>query len=175
VKSAGASCDLRGFNVCAQASVCQRAATSPNPTTGSCQAVSTVRRSRCTAAPVLGPATGRWTAVGSTVSPSVFDAPAGCTNNDPKGRPEGVALLRLTAPAATVVLSTEHPGTSFDTVLYVFKGCGDQGAALDCNDEGLVAPASTLTLTNLAAGDYLVVVDSWDPSGGSYELSVELK
>jgi hypothetical protein len=63
-------------------------------------------------------------------------------------------------------------GTSFDTVLYAMPGCpNDNADALGCSDDvPMGAGASELVLENLPAGDYVVVIDSFDPMGGNFEL-----
>ncbi len=46
---------------------------------------------------------------------------------------------------------------------------------LGCDDDGTTSSASTVTLTNLSAGEYTVVVDTWNQAGGHFELAVKLE
>jgi hypothetical protein len=103
---------------------------------------------------------------------SLWDAPLGCATNDPTGRPEGVVVLRMTERADRVRLSTVGSGTNFDTVLYVVPGCpNDTADVMGCSDDVMGGGgASELVLENVPAGDYLVVIDSFDGNGGNFEL-----
>jgi hypothetical protein len=131
-----------------------------------------MRTAQCMGAPVLVPTAGGSVVMGSAEGGSLWDAPSGCASADPTGRPEGVVVLRLTDRADRVRLSTVGSGTSFDTVLYAMPGCpNDNADALGCSDDvPMGAGASELVLENLPAGDYVVVIDSFDPMGGNFEL-----
>ncbi|MBL8916018.1 MAG: hypothetical protein JNM17_35290, partial [Archangium sp.] len=111
-------------------------------------------------------------AVGVAEGGSLWDAPVGCATADPTGRPEGLVLMRMTERADRVRVSTVGNGTSFDTVLYVVPGCpNDTADVLGCNDDKpQSAGASELVLENVPAGDYLIVVDSFDGNGGGFEV-----
>lgn len=176
IRSVGQACDLAGFDACNPAT----AACVPNVSAtvvnaGTCKAKSQLAKSECALAPELVP--GAAPIVGVTAGPSLWDAPMTCSSGDPKGRPEGVAVLHLSAPASRLTLTTALAGTNFDSVVYLLPGCGDTTAApLGCADD---APsggaAATLELTLLPAGDYLVVVDSWGAVGGSFALSATVE
>lgn len=172
VRSLGQSCSPYGFDECTTAGVC-----TPNSTASaySCVSATTVRSQQCTAAPLLGPSTGVYTAAGKADGTSLWEVPSGCANGDPTGRPEGVAMLRLPRAVQRVTVTTDLPGTTFDTVLHVYKGCTNT-SALACADDALdgSSQGSTVTLDNLAAGDYLLVVDSWSFEGGTWELAVDV-
>lgn len=167
VRAIGQPCSPNGLDRCAGGGVCAEG----GPGTFTCLALLASRTKSCGSAPVLGPTTGIYSVVGVTAPASMWDPPAGCSPQDPKGRPEGVALLKLTAPAQSVTLTTARPGTTFDTVLSVFASCAAT-TALSCNDDGPSGSTSTLTLSNVAAGTYVVVVDSWNAAGGAWELLV---
>lgn len=172
VKGVGQPCSPEGFDRCAAGAVCVPKATG---TGASCQAAAGLRGQECQAALVLDPS-GVTSVTGVALGASLWDAPIGCQATDPIGRPEGVVRLHLAAPVASLTLSTVGPGTTFDTALYVLAGCGEQTtvAPLGCADDGPDTAASVLTLTALAAGDYLVVVDSFSADGGAFELSVSV-
>lgn len=167
VKALGAVCSPDGFDLCKDESLC---APKAGTTAWTCQSANALRKAACEAAKLIE--------VGSTVSgvatgASLWDAPVGCQGTDPTGRPEGLARLHLQTPLASLTLSTGHPGTNFDTVVYVFEGCGDAPAAvpLVCGDDSLAGGASLVTMEDVAAGDYLIVIDSFDTAGGSFVLS----
>lgn len=171
VRSAGQGCDPRGFDVCNATSVCTTGTTG---TTTTCRDKNQLRKAECAAAPGLS--TDGTPMTGFADGPSIFDAPLGCSSGDPTGRAEAVVKLVLDSPAAKLTLSTNHPGTSFDTVLYLVKGCGDSNEApVGCADESEASAAATLELELVPAGTYLVVVDSWGPEAGVFELSATVE
>jgi hypothetical protein len=168
--SVGLPCDVDGFDACINGFRCANAGA-----TNTCKSVSTLRAGACSGAFVLQPSKGIRTGYALARGPSAWEPPAGCTSEFAVGRPEAVFQLRLAAKAPTLVLSTELPETLVDTVIYVLPACGDVPAtAVDqCNDD-TVGSTSTLTLTNVEAGDYIVVVDTVEPPGGPVGLTVRL-
>lgn len=170
VKGVGATCSPEGFDRCAAGAVCAPKATATGST---CQAAAGLRSKECQAALTLELG-GVQSVSGVALGASLWDTPTGCQATDPVGRPEGVVRLHLAVPVASLTLSTVGPGTTFDTAIYLLPGCGDQAGAapLACADDGPDTAASVLTLTALAAGDYLIVVDSFSAEGGAFELSV---
>lgn len=171
VRSTGQGCDPLGFDVCSATSVCVQGATG---TTFTCRDVNAQRKAECAAAPVL-PLDGT-PVIGFASGASLFDAPAGCSSGDPKGRPEAVVKLVLDSPAARLTLTTDLPETTFDTVLYLVPACGETSAApLGCADESASSAAATLELELVPAGSYLVVIDSWGPGGGQFALSAQVE
>lgn len=175
VRTAGQSCDPKGFDVCGAGLSCSPGVV--GATANKCSSAAPIRTQQCNAAPVLIPVAGGAHVVGSAEGGSLWDAPSGCATADPIGRPEGVVVLRLTDRADTVRVSTAGAGTNFDTVLYVLPGCpNDTTDVLACNDDVPQSNgASEVVLTNVPAGDYLVIIDSFDPNGGSFELHATLE
>jgi hypothetical protein len=170
VRTAGQSCDPRGFDVCGANLTCSPGVV--GGTNNKCASAAPMRTQQCNAAPVLVPTAGGAMITGFAEGGSLWDAPGGCSSADPKGRPEGVVKVRLTDRAAKLTLSTVGSGTNFDTTLYVMPGCpADSVDALACIDDTPGAgSASTLELLDVPAGDYLVVIDSFDIMGGAFEL-----
>lgn len=169
VKQNGQACDPLGFDSCAAGLACAPGLVG---VANNCTQASKLRAPICAAAPVLVPTAEGATVIGVTGAVSLWDAPEGCSSNDPTGRPEGVVTVRLTQAASTLVITTARPATNFDTTVYLMSGCPDDSlGALGCGDDTPgVGTASTLTLTNVGPGDYLVVVDSFDFVGGTFEL-----
>ena len=175
IRAAGAACDLQGFDACVAGQVCAARASPLGPT---CQSQTSLQAARCTAAVHLAPSIGQpATTFGHTALPSLWDAPHGCSGFNPTGRPEGVAQLVLAATAATLTLSLDNPGTDFDTTLYLMKGCpSSSAAAVACDDDnGVIGVSSVIVLQNVAAGTYSVVVDSFKPHGGNYQLTATVE
>ena len=126
---------------------------------------------KCTSA-TAALTTGQLAAWGLVQGTSLWDPPAGCALASEVGHPETVLSLKLTQNVNTLTLSTAMPETDFDTILYVLPSCATSSAtALGCNDD-TQGYSSTLTLTNVAAGTYYVVVDSANSQAGHFGLSI---
>ena len=164
VRRNGEACDVDGFDRCEETFVCAMASSG----VARCEDPSAARARRCATAPVLDAVNGS-VATASTAGPSLWEPSTGCTNGLRTGRPEGVVRLHVATKTATLKLSTEAAATSFDTVLTVLGDCTAAAAELACNDD-VVAPFSEVTLSNIGPGDYLVVVDALDTSGGSFAV-----
>ena len=76
----------------------------------------------------------------------------------------------------TLVVSTDHPETTLDTVLYVRVACEAPDTELACDDDGgdaAFGKASTLVIGNAPAGDYVIVVDSFGPGSlGTFRVTI---
>ncbi|WP_146649180.1 hypothetical protein [Labilithrix luteola] len=168
----GQACDDRGFDACASGSVC-----SPGlpDVANKCASVGPLRTTKCSSAGALDPAKGMTKAFGLTSGASLWDPPAGCVSNDATGRPESVVPLHLAKAASSLKITTAMPETEIDTALYLLPSCAAQGtAALACNDDDR-GYTSTLSLENVPAGDYVVVVESISMRGGKFGVSIEAK
>lgn len=178
VVTAGGTCDPV-FKRCATGSVCAKSsASSANYT---CIATNTARTQACNAAIVLQPP-----AISSVRGQlrlySLWDIPPSC-GTDSTAEVDSVVKLKLASAASKVTLTTENDFTNFDTVLYYLdKGCGNQPSTCAegtcmCSDD-IPEPRSSksrLELTNLAAGDHFIVVDTAAAAtkqGDVFELSV---
>ncbi len=172
VRTTGQDCDYQDFDVCTSGTVCAPGLPAAKNT---CQGATQLRTKACGAAPVLDPAKGLTKAFGVTQGPSLWDSPTGCEPHNGVNHPEGLVALHLAKAAATLTISTAMPETDFDTVVYLLPGCaGVSSAALGCNDD-TSGYASVLTLKNVAAGDYVIVVDSVQRESGHFGLFIEAK
>lgn len=166
LRTAGATCDVRGFDRCS-GSVCL-------PSAGQHVCVDTwaARRAGYEAAPVIDPfATSH--VVGVTGSLSLWDPPSGCSAAS--SGPEAVVRLHLDRAVSRVVLSTEGDGSAFDTVMYVLPSPSASPTLAWCEDDGTRADRpwlSRLELRDLPRGDYVVVIDAASETGGPFELEV---
>lgn len=169
----GQACDERGFDACVSGSVC-----SPGlpDVANECASIAPLRTTKCTSAgAALDPAKGTTRAFGLLNGASLWDPPAGCVPNDATGRPESVVPLHLANAASNLTITTALPETEIDTALYLLPNCAAQGtAALACNDDTR-GYTSTLSLENVPAGDYVVVVESISMRGGKFGVSIEAK
>jgi hypothetical protein len=81
--------------------------------------------------------------------------------------------LHLPAPVTSLTISTAVELTNFDTVIYLLPGAGDtEDSAIDCNDD-TAGSAGAITVQDLAAGDYTIVVDSKSMTGGQFGVQVQ--
>lgn len=169
LRTEGQDCDADGFDRCTDETMC-----TPTGATEAtrCVPIAAVRAGRCESATVLTVSSGAQSVVGEAAGSSAWDAPSGCASDERTGGPENTFWLRVTNRTPSITLSTASNTTNFDTVLYVLPSCtADASEALGCNDD-LDPPSSTLTLRDVEPGNYLVVVDSLDAKGGSFELRV---
>ena len=108
---------------------------------------------------------------GDTIVGSTVGSDNGFTGSCSNGA-VGDDLLVFTAPAtATYAVSTDHETTSFDTLIFAFTDCYNNGSTeLACNDD--VAGTNSEILFDAEAGqDIYIAVEGYD-TVGAYELSV---
>ncbi|HZU85398.1 MAG TPA: hypothetical protein VE987_20845, partial [Polyangiaceae bacterium] len=168
VRTNGLTCDPYGFTVCATGYAC-----SPGipGATNKCGSVQSLQTAKCNAAAAWDKQ-GVLAAWGKAEGTSLWDPPAGCAPAVEVNRPESVVTLVLDHAVSTLTVSTAVPETDFDTIVYVLPACASQSSeALGCSDDAQ-GYASTVTLTNVAAGTYTVIVDSGSAQGGHFGLSV---
>jgi hypothetical protein len=166
LRTAGAACDVRGFDRCS-GSVCM-------PSAGQHVCVDTwaARREAYEAAPVIDPFAASHL-VGVTGALSLWDPPSGCSAA--RSGPEAVVRLHLDRAVSRVVLSTEGDASAFDTVMYVVPSPSASPTLAWCEDDGTRAGRpwlSRLELFDLPRGDYVVVIDAASETGGPFELEV---
>jgi hypothetical protein len=79
-----------------------------------------------------------------------------------------VLALQLPVPVQTLVLDLS--GSSYDSVLTLRDAaCGTQ---LGCDDDGGAGTQSMLTMSNVSAGTYAVVIDGYSSNSGTYTLAI---
>jgi hypothetical protein len=168
VRALGSACDPRGFDTCASGALCLSSAA----TKATCGAARELRRAACASAQRLNPFAGVVRVIGTLQARSLYTPPAGCISESAIASADAVVNLRLTRAARTVTLTTKDSRTNFDTVLYLLKSCvDDTSGVLACNDD-TGDRTSRITVGNLPAGDYTVVVDSLTDAAGNYALTV---
>jgi len=171
-RAVGQACDWAGFDACTSGNVCAPGIAGE---ANVCASEQSVRTSKCGAAQKLDPAAGKTRTFGWATGVSLWDPPTGCTNAEATGRPEGAVALHLKTAAKTLTITTALPETAFDTVVYLVPACDASSAkAFGCNDD-TKGFSSTLTLTNVPAGDYTIIVDSVHTRGGRYGISVSVE
>ena len=166
MRTAGQSCDPLGSDACKVGTTCYPGVAG---TSNACQSLATARKRRCDAAPVLDFSAGERFAVGELRGASGFTP--SCA--EAQAYPDSVVKLKLSEPVAKLVLTTDSSSTGVDTVLSVLSGpCDGDATVVACNDDtlGVSTQGSTVELTNLPAGTYSVVIDSYKPEGGRFLL-----
>lgn len=173
-RNRGQTCDPHGFDVCREGLACDPG--EPGAV-NKCQNVSTVSQQVCSQAPLLDPSEGVSTITGTIESlAGMWEPPDDCTATWFPGMPEAIVRLRLTSTASVLRITTDRPGTDFDTILYLHRGCEtNREATLACNDDKGRRGTSTLELKNVPAGDYVIVIDSWNRTGGHFDLAVSVQ
>lgn len=170
-RGSGQTCDIYGFNYCSGNAACGPGLPGANNT---CQPVGSMQGTACTAAPVIDigdPAT--FLVTGYSQGASLWEPPTDCVSSFSPGRPESLVKLHVPSKTTSITLSTDRRETQIDTVVYVIAACGSASPKIfGCNDDGKAGNlTSSLTLTDVAAGDYYVIIDSASGSGGPFGLT----
>jgi hypothetical protein len=169
-RGSGATCDYRGFNYCSGNSACVPGTAGASNT---CQPMGSAQNAVCKLVPVLDPTSSNVIVTGYNLGSSLWEPPTDCVSNIAFHHPESVIKLHLPSQVPSLTLTTNRRETQVDTVVYVASACSPTATQiLGCNDDiGAGNVTSELTLTNLAAGDYFVVVDSASNDGGPFALT----
>lgn len=167
MRTSGQTCDIAGFVGCVSGTTCLPGTSG----TAYCSTYTQAETSRCGGAPVWDLAKDPLKIAGLISGYSAWEAPAGCLSSTSINRPEYVIKMRLPQAMPKLILSTAEPETGLDTGLVVLPSCtADPTKALACNDDS-TGYTSTVTLTDLAAGDYFVIVEAVQSEGGPFGLS----
>ncbi len=84
--------------------------------------------------------------------------------------PEQVYLFKSAGQLVSLTVDTED--STLDTILYV-KAADCASPDLDCDDDGGVGAGDSLVeLTDLAAGNYFIVVDGYSSNSGDFQLNL---
>jgi hypothetical protein len=169
----GHACDLLGFTTCVAGDVCSAQQADGGVSSATeCVTKSSAQSGAAAVASMLNPAVGHVFAAGYTQATNLWgDAPSGCESTPTPGAPESIVLLHLAASAASVTISADNPETNFYPALFVLPNTGASvgSPALGCTSSW----PPLLTLTDLAAGDYTIVVESRTTGGGQFGLSIQ--
>ena len=172
-RGSGAACDYSGFNYCSGSSACVPGIAGAN---NACVPIGSAQSSACRNAPTLTPEPGFNLVTGYVIGSSLWEPPISCVPDTALHNPEFIAKLHLAKATPSITISTNRRETQIDTVLYVASACSpNETQILACNDDLLnSSTASSITLTNLSAGDYYVIVDSRTGAEGSVGLQVSV-
>jgi hypothetical protein len=167
----GADCDPRGFDTCKTGSVCWPGQPS---TSGTCQRVSSRQTSACTSTTTLNVTTGSLRTAGRFSSTNLWNPPQDCSTASSLLSPDAIVHLSVKNNLSKLIISTKTPETNVATVVYLLDDCHGTSTLERCSDRPFVAPSADaeLSLSNVAAGDYYVVLENLDVRYGSYGLTV---
>lgn len=170
INSAGQTCDPVGFVGCGSKNTCL-------PSSGSAAAISycttyaQAQTNRCAQAPVWDLGKDPQEITGHIAGTGVWESPSGCTASAVVDRSEAVIKLRVPVARPQLILSTAVAETTTDTVLFVLPTCtSDAAKALACNDDDQ-GFTSRVVLTDVAAGEYFVIVKSGLLGAGNFGIS----
>lgn len=170
-RGGGQECDPQGFDRCVPGTTCYPRILDEGHT---CTVIQALRSEICEDISLVSLGRGSAEISGVTSGPSLWEPPEGCTHSSARGRPEAVVMLELQEDVASLRLSTAVPATNFDTILYLLPTCfSPESQTLACVDDTPLGAAAELEVQDVNRGRYLVVVDAWGPSGGTFELRVE--
>jgi hypothetical protein len=171
VRDAGAACDTRGFDACPVAHLCWPDA---SITTGSCQTISSKQTAACEGARTIRVGTKPVRTAGRFTTVNLWSPPVDCSTPNSQSAPDTVVHLKVTADTAKLLISTNTPETNVATVVYLLASCDTIPTIDKCSDRSLGAPSADaeLKLTDVAAGDYYIVLENLDYRAGSYGLVV---
>ncbi|MGC4070681.1 MAG: hypothetical protein QM784_39620 [Polyangiaceae bacterium] len=161
------TCDLDGFDICADGTVCL-----PGRQAGSafCTTYAQAQSNRCAVAPVWNVQSDPKRFTGVISGYSAWDPPDGCFGSTARGRPEAVVKVHVSSNLKRLTLSTAEPETQIDTGIVVLPSCSAAPEKmLGCNDDSQ-GFTSSVTMTDVTAGDYFVIVESVQSDGGSFAL-----
>ncbi|MGE3545423.1 MAG: hypothetical protein AB7L28_15905, partial [Kofleriaceae bacterium] len=83
--------------------------------------------------------------------------------------PDVTYALSLPVPVVTLVIDTI--GSSYDSILHIHDAnCGPE---LACDDDAGGSLTSKVTMTNVAPGNYAIVVDGYNVNAGMFKLNVK--
>jgi large repetitive protein len=108
------------------------------------------------------PVTGTTSGKANDFSPS---SSVGCFSN----APDVGHFVYFPGDLANLTINTN--GSSYDTILYI-RPDSCTSADLSCNDAGGNFPQSLISLNDVAAGGYFVIVDGFSTNSGSYVLNL---
>jgi hypothetical protein len=127
--------------------------------------------SSCVSAALSG--ANPYTASGSTVgTANIYAGSCGPAGDGGIRATETARHLILAAAVSNVHVTTDNPGTDYDTLVYMTQGCN--GPEIACDDDSSTANlnASTFDSGPLAAGTYYLYVDGFSQRAGNFELTV---
>jgi len=172
----GSQCDPWGFVGCWEKSSCVPGLPGED---NRCESHISMKKDICDDAPVLDLSTGAVEVGGIAAGASAYEPPAMCQTTSVSRRPESVFRIVLEEPKTLLRVTTNLPGTNFDTIVYVAPECGlEIEEAMACGDDttdtdGSIKGAGSFELTDVKAGEYVIVVDSWVEQGGAFTLRIE--
>jgi hypothetical protein len=102
------------------------------------------------------------------VFPACQDTVAGDTTDVSKG-----VWFKFDGTGYDIIISTDHPGTNFNTELQLFEGNCYNLICIAGDDNGGSGTTSRIQFQSERYGEYYIYLDGHDGAFGHYELSIE--
>lgn len=109
------------------------------------------------------------TDIASNILADAVDAPAGCSGG---GTPGDGVWYTFIGDGSEVTISTDNPGTNFDTEINVFEGPCTSVTCIGGDNDGGVGMTSSFTFTTTNGTEYFIYVDGDGTAIGQFEVSL---
>ncbi|MBN2778849.1 MAG: hypothetical protein JXR36_14515 [Bacteroidales bacterium] len=109
------------------------------------------------------------TDVASNILATADDAPSGCAGG---GTPAEGVWYSFIGDGSEVTISTDNPGTNFDTEINIFEGPCTALTCVGGDNDGGVGMTSSFTFTTTNGTEYFIYVDGDGAAIGQFEVSL---
>ncbi|HNQ69080.1 MAG TPA: hypothetical protein PKN32_11930 [Bacteroidales bacterium] len=109
------------------------------------------------------------TDIASNILATDVDAPAGCSGG---GTPSEGVWYTFIGNGQEVIISTDNPGTNFDTEINVFVGPCTALTCVGGDNDGGTGMTSSYTFTTTTGVEYFIYVDGDGSAIGQFEISL---
>jgi hypothetical protein len=107
--------------------------------------------------------------IASNILATDTDAPTACSGG---GTPTKGVWYQFTGTGQEVTISTDNPGTNFDTQINIFTGTCGSLVCVGGDDDSGTGTTSSYTFTAANGTEYLIYVDGDGAAEGQFEISI---
>lgn len=107
--------------------------------------------------------------IASNILATATDAPSGCSGG---GTPGKGVWYKFTGTGQNVTISTDNPGTNFDTQINVYSGSCGSLVCIGGDDDSGTGTTSTYTFLSVLGTNYFIYVDGDGAAEGQFEISL---
>ncbi|MDA3910790.1 MAG: hypothetical protein PF448_05490 [Bacteroidales bacterium] len=109
------------------------------------------------------------TDIASNILADAVDSPTGCSGG---GTPGDGVWYSFIGDGSEVTISTNNPGTNFDTEINIFEGPCTSLTCIGGDNDGGVGMTSSYTFTTTNGTEYFIFVDGDGTAAGQFEVSL---
>lgn len=109
------------------------------------------------------------TDIASNILADAVDSPSGCAGG---GTPGDGVWYSFIGDGSEVTISTDNPGTNFDTEINIFEGPCTALTCVGGDNDGGVGMTSSFTFTTTNGTEYFIYVDGDGAAIGQFEVSL---